>query len=144
MFIESREIAVVAHVLGSLFLRVGHTQTQARRPKRSRFTLGTSRSNPPAERSERGDVCWSNSAARYYSAARYSVYSTNRCLLSIIHLSVQDKDHPSERNNVEMSSNLRNRSITRVPSTDGRPCICAAADWEIGVVILNMCLHISQ
>ncbi|KAK2193542.1 hypothetical protein NP493_10g05024 [Ridgeia piscesae] len=29
------------------------------------FTLGTSRSNPPAERSERLGACWSSSATRY-------------------------------------------------------------------------------
>ena len=37
--------------LGSLFHRVGPAQANARRPKRSRLTLGTSSSNPPAERS---------------------------------------------------------------------------------------------
>ena len=40
--------------LGSLFHRVGPPQANARRLRCIKFTLGTSKSNPPAERCERG------------------------------------------------------------------------------------------
>ena len=45
---------------GSLFHSVGPAQANARRPKRSRLTRGTSRSSPPAERrlQQCGKVLW--------------------------------------------------------------------------------------
>ena len=42
-----REIAVVAHVRGKFIPQSGSCTRNARRPKRSKFTLVTSRSNPP-------------------------------------------------------------------------------------------------
>ena len=63
--------------LGSLFHRVGPAQANARRPKRSKFTFGTSRSNPPAERSDRRGTCWSSSAARYSGVPSYKALCTS-------------------------------------------------------------------
>ena len=64
--------------LGSLFHRVGPAQANARRPKRSRLTLGTSSSNPPAERSERGGVWRRSSAARYSGVPLYMALNSAR------------------------------------------------------------------
>ena len=50
---------------GSLFHSVGPAQANARRPKRSRLTRGTSRSSPPAERRQRRGAYCRSSAARY-------------------------------------------------------------------------------
>ena len=70
--------------LGSLFHRVGPAQTNARRPKRSRLTLGTSSSNPPAERSERGGVWRRSSAARYSGVPLYMALCTSTSSLKSI------------------------------------------------------------
>ena len=51
---------------------MGPAQANALRPKRSKFTFGTSRSNPPAERSERLGACWGSSAARYSGVPSYT------------------------------------------------------------------------
>ena len=73
--------------LGSLFHRVGPAQANARRPKRSKFTFGTSKSIPPAERSERRGACWSSSAARYSGVPSYKALCTStRSLYSIRYL----------------------------------------------------------
>ena len=63
--------------LGSLIHRVGPAQANARRPKRSRLTLGTSSSNPPAKRSERGGVWRRSSAARYSGVPLYMALCTS-------------------------------------------------------------------
>ena len=70
--------------LGSLFHRVGPAQANARRPKRSRLTLGTSSSNPPAERSERGGVWRRSSAARYSGVPLYMALCTSTSSLKSI------------------------------------------------------------
>ncbi len=70
--------------LGSLFHRVGPAQANARRPKRSRLTLGTSSSNPPAERSERGGVWRRSSAAKYYGVPLYMALCTSTSSLKLI------------------------------------------------------------
>ncbi|KAK2192242.1 hypothetical protein NP493_36g05028 [Ridgeia piscesae] len=70
--------------LGSLFHRVGPAQANARRPKRSRLTLGTSSSNPPAERSERGGVWRRSSAARYSGVPLYMTLCTSTSSLKSI------------------------------------------------------------
>ncbi|KAK2152027.1 hypothetical protein NP493_2531g00003 [Ridgeia piscesae] len=65
--------------LGSLFHRVGPAQANARRPKHSRLTLGTSSSNSPAEHSERGGVWRRSSAARYSGVPLYMALTGNQC-----------------------------------------------------------------
>ena len=60
--------------LGSLFHRVGPAQANARWPKCSKFTFGTSRSNPPAERSDRRDACLSSSATSNSGVPSYKAY----------------------------------------------------------------------
>ncbi|KAK2153839.1 hypothetical protein NP493_2253g00006 [Ridgeia piscesae] len=72
--------------LGSLFHRVGPAQANARRPKRSRLTLGTSSSNPPAERSERVClcVCRRSSATRYSGLPLYMALCTSTSSLKSI------------------------------------------------------------
>ena len=70
--------------LGSLFHRVGPAQANARRPKRSRLTLGTSSSNPPAERSERGGVWRRSTAARYSGVPLYMALCTSTSSLKSI------------------------------------------------------------
>ena len=63
---------------------VGSAQANARRPKRSRLTLGTSSSNPPAERSERGGVWRRSSAARYSGVSLYMALCTSTSSLKSI------------------------------------------------------------
>ncbi|KAK2162145.1 hypothetical protein NP493_1538g00003 [Ridgeia piscesae] len=70
--------------LGSFFHRVGPAQANARRPKRSRLTLGTSSSNPPAERSERGGVWRRSSVARYSGVPLYMALCTSTSSLKSI------------------------------------------------------------
>ena len=47
-FLKCTRLLLSRIFLGRLFHRVGPAQANARRPKRSKFTFGTSRSNPPA------------------------------------------------------------------------------------------------
>ena len=63
---------------------MGPSQANARRPKRSKFSFGTSRDNPPAERSERGGVCWSSSAARYSGEPSYEALCTSTSSLNSV------------------------------------------------------------
>ena len=70
--------------LGSLFHRVVPAQANARRPKRSRLTMGTSSSNPPAERSERGGVWRRSSAARNSGVPLYMALCTSTSSLKSI------------------------------------------------------------
>ena len=51
--------------------RVGDAQENARRPKSSKFTFGTSMCNPPAERNDWRDTFWCSSAARYSGVTSY-------------------------------------------------------------------------
>ncbi|KAK2187402.1 hypothetical protein NP493_166g00025 [Ridgeia piscesae] len=94
--------------LGSLFHRVGPAQANARRPKRSRLTLGTSSSNPPAERSERGGVWRRSSAARYSGVPLYMALctSTSRSSLKSIRFLTGSKDCRSPRRICLTISNL--------------------------------------
>ena len=56
---------------------MGTAQANARRPKCSKFTFGTSRSNPPAERCDRRGACWSSSAMRYCGMPSYTALCTS-------------------------------------------------------------------
>ena len=76
-FLNCTRLPLSRIFLGSLFHRVGPAQANARRPKRSKFTFGTSRSNPPAERSDRRGACWSSSAARYSGVPSYKALCTS-------------------------------------------------------------------
>ena len=70
-FLNCTRLPLSRIFLGSLFHRVGPAQANAWRPKRSKFTSGTSRSNTPAERSDRRGACWNSSAARYSKGPHY-------------------------------------------------------------------------
>ena len=81
-FLNCTRLPLSRIFLGSLFHRVGPAQANARRPKRYKFTVGTSGSNPPAERSDRRDACWSSSAARYSGVPSYkALFTTSTCSL---------------------------------------------------------------
>ena len=76
-FLNCTRLPLSRIFLGSLFHRVGSAQANARRTKRSKFTLGTSRSNPTAERSDRRGTCWSSSAPRYSGVPSYKALCTS-------------------------------------------------------------------
>ena len=50
-------------LIGRLFHKVGPAQAKALRPKRSKFTRGTSRRSPLEDRRYRFGVCWFSSEA---------------------------------------------------------------------------------
>ena len=83
-FLNCTRLPLSRIFLGSLFHRVGPAQANARRPKCSKFTFGTSRSNPPAERSDRRGACWSSSAARYSGVPSYKALCTSTSSLYYI------------------------------------------------------------
>ena len=76
-FLNCTRLPLSRIFLGSLFHKVGPAQANARRPKRSKFTFGTSMSNPPAESSDRRGACWSSSAARYSGVPSYKALCTS-------------------------------------------------------------------
>ena len=75
-FLNCTRLPLSRIFLGSLFHRVCPAQANACRPKHSKFTFGTSRSNPPAERSDRRGAGWSSSAARYSGVPSYKALYT--------------------------------------------------------------------
>ena len=79
---DSCNVAVVTYVPWKFVPQ--RAQANARRPKRSRLTLGTSSSNPPAERSERGGVWRRSSAARYSGVPLYMALCTSTSSLKSI------------------------------------------------------------
>ena len=77
LFLNYTRLPLSRIFLVSLLHRVGPAQANARRPKRSKFTFGTSTSNPPAERSDRRGAYWSSSAARYSGVPSYKALCTS-------------------------------------------------------------------
>ena len=77
LFLNCTRLPLSRIFLVSLLHRVGPAQANARRPKRSKFTFGTSTSNPPTERSDRRGACWSSSAARYSGVPSYKALCTS-------------------------------------------------------------------